>query len=145
MAYAQWVTITIYALNFDVTLKNVGHSWGKFYDSNQVGGAGGNKDNEYQPSAIEGHVIKAGNSFSINACGREDASSGTEGSIELYDGNTQVGTYSWDCPWGIKTNSSTWSPSGPQPPLNNYLTSQNGANLDSGALGTVTIQTTKIR
>ncbi|MBF4285707.1 aegerolysin, partial [Vibrio anguillarum] len=29
MAYAQWVTITIYATNYDVTLKNVSHSWGK--------------------------------------------------------------------------------------------------------------------
>ncbi|MCA2507352.1 MAG: aegerolysin family protein [Microcystis sp. M54BS1] len=144
MAYAQWVTITIYATNFDVTLVNVAHSWGKFYDSDKIGYAGGNKDNEYQPSAIEGKVIKANSSFSINACGREDAASGTEGSFELYDGNTQVGTYSWDCPWGSKTNSSTWSSSGPQPPLNKYVTSQTGANLDSGALGTVTIQTTKI-
>jgi hypothetical protein len=144
MAYAQWVTITIYATNYDVTLKNVAHSWGKFYDSAQIGVAGGNKDKEYEPGAIEGHVIKKNESFSINACGRSDASSGTEGSFELYDGDTQVGTYSWDCPWGSKTNSSTWSPAGPQPPLNHYLTSQTGANLNSGALGTVNIQTTKI-
>jgi hypothetical protein len=144
MAYAQWVTITIYASNYDVTLKNVAHSWGKFYDADQIGTAGGNKDKEYEPSDIEGKVIKSGNSFSINACGREDASSGTEGSFELYDGTTQVGTYSWDCPWGIKTNSSTWSPAGPQPPLNKYITSQSGANLDSGALGTVTVVTAKI-
>ncbi|MBF4285183.1 aegerolysin family protein, partial [Vibrio anguillarum] len=51
---------------------------------------------------------------------------------------------SWDCPWGSKTNTSTWTPSGPQPPLNKYITSQTGANLDSGALGTVIIQTTQI-
>ncbi|ENM5913050.1 aegerolysin family protein [Vibrio mimicus] len=144
MAYAQWVTITIYATNYDVTLKNVSHSWGKFYDSKQIGVAGGSKDNEYEPSAIEGKVIERGSSFSINACGRSDAASGTEGSFELYDGSTQVGTYSWDCPWGSKSNASTWSPAGPQPPLNKYITSQTGANLDSGALGTVIIQTTKI-
>ena len=144
MAYAQWVTVTIYATNFDVKLKNVSHSWGKFYDSSKIGIEGGNKDNEYEPSKIEGQVIKAGNSFSINACGRSDAAAGTEGSFELYDGNTLVGTYSWDCPWGSKTNYSTWSPSGPQPPLNKYLTSQSGANLNSGALGTVTLQTTKL-
>jgi hypothetical protein len=144
MAYAQWVTITIYATNYDVTIKNVAHSWGKFYDSKQIGKAGGNKDNEYQPSAIEGTVIKAGTAFSINACGREDASAGTEGSLELYDGATPVGTYTWDCPWGSKTNSSTWTSAGAPPPLNKYITSQSGANLYSGALGTVTIQTTRI-
>uniref|UniRef100_UPI00188CE034 aegerolysin family protein n=1 Tax=Vibrio anguillarum TaxID=55601 RepID=UPI00188CE034 len=94
--------------------------------------------------AIDGHIIERGTSLSINACGRSDASSGTEGSFELYDGPTHVGTYSWDCPWGSKTNTSTWTPSGPQPPLNKYITSQTGANLDSGALGTVIIQTTQI-
>ncbi|CAM2987522.1 aegerolysin family protein [Vibrio neptunius] len=144
MAYAQWVTITIYATNYDVTLKNVSHSWGKFYDSKQIGVAGGSKDNEYEPSEIEGQVIERGTSFSINACGRSDSASGTEGSFELYDGSTHVGTYSWDCPWGSKTNDSSWTLSGPQPPLNKYITSQTGANLDSGALGTVIIQTTKI-
>lgn len=44
MAYGQWITITIHALNYDVTLKNVAHSHGKFYDSNKIGTAGGNKD-----------------------------------------------------------------------------------------------------
>lgn len=145
MAYAQWGTFVIYATNFNVTIKNVAHSWGKFYDSKQIGVAGGSKDNEYQPSDIEGKVVAAGMSFAINACGREDASSGTEGSFDLYDGTTFVGTYTWDCPWGSKSNSSTWSAAGPQPPLNSYVTQQSGANLDSGALGTVVIQTTKIK
>ncbi len=126
-----------------MTIKNVAHSWGKFYDSNQIGIPGGNKDNEYDPSAIEGKVIKAGQSFAINACGREEASSGTEGTFDIYDGQTYVGTYTWDCTWGSKTNSSTWSPAGSQQ-AKNYITQQSGANLDSGALGTVTIQTVKI-
>jgi hypothetical protein len=144
MAYAQWVTITIYAVGYDVTLKNVHHSWGKFYDRKQIGLPGGSKDNEYEPSKIEGTVIKSGTSFSINACGRSDASSGTEGTLALYDGEILVGTYTWDCPWVSKTNSSTWSAAGAPPPLNKYVTSQSGANLDSGALGTVTIQTVKL-
>ena len=144
MAYAQWVTITIYATNFDVTLVNVAHSWGKFYDSDRIGYAGGNKDNEYPPKAIEGIVIKANSSFSINACGREDAPSGTEGSFELYDRDILVGTYSWNCPWGSKKNSSTWSPSGPEQQQDTYMTVQSGANLDSGALGTVNIRTIKV-
>nr|MBT2979859.1 aegerolysin family protein [Vibrio anguillarum] len=100
-----------YETKNDLTLKKGSHSWGKFYDSKQIGVAGGSKDNEYEPSAIDGHIIERGTSFSINACGRSDASSGTEGSFELYDGPTHVGTYSWDCPWGSKTNTSTWTPS----------------------------------
>lgn len=144
MAYAQWGTFVIHAVNFNVTIKNVAHSWGKFYDSKQIGVAGGNKDNEYDPSAIEGKVIESGTAFAINACGRSDASSGTEGSFDLYDGKTYIGTYTWDCPWGSKTNSSTWTAAGSQPPLNSYITQQSGANLNGGALGTVTIQTAKI-
>jgi len=140
MAYSQWVTISIHAINYDVTLKNVAHSWGKFYDSKQIGNAGGNKDNEYEPSAIEGKVIKIGTIFSINACGRENASSGTEGTLELYDGNIQVGTYSWGCPWS-GSNSSVWSPS---IHFNDYMTSQTGANLHDGALGVVDVRTMKI-
>lgn len=140
MAYAQWVTITIQPANYDVTIKHVSQSWGKFYDSNQVGKPGGNKDNEYPASDLENKVIERGRSFSINACGRSDASSGTEGSIEIYDGEKLVGTYSWDCPWGSKTNTSTWTPGCA---ANGYITEQSGANLNSGALGTVTIRTVK--
>lgn len=87
MAYAQWVTITIYPANFNATIKNAAHSWGKFYTN-------GNKDDEIQPSAIDGTVIPAGGSYTISACGREDAASGTEGSFDVYDGDTKVGTYS---------------------------------------------------
>ncbi len=137
MAYAQWVTITIYPANFNATIKNAAHSWGKFYTN-------GNKDDEIQPSAIDGTVIPAGGSYTISACGREDAASGTEGSFDVYDGDTKVGTYSWDCPWGSKSNTSTWTPFGPPPPANKYTTQQSGANLDSGALGNVTLQSVKI-
>ncbi len=138
MAYAQWVTITIYPTNFTVTIKNIAHSWGKFYKN-------GNKDDEIQPSDIEGVNIEGGSSYMIEACGRSDSASGTEGTFDLYDGATKIGTYSWDCPWGSKTNSSDWSPSGPQPPLNNYTTQQSGANLHSGALGNVVLQTTRLK
>jgi hypothetical protein len=137
MAYAQWVTITITPANVDVKLKNVAHSWGKFYKT-------GDKDTEIPVSDIEGTVIAQGSSFTVNACGREDAASGTEGTMDLFDGDTKIGTYTWDCPWGTKSNSSTWSSSGPQPPHNKYVVQQSGANLDSGALGNVTIQVVKL-
>lgn len=140
MAYAQWGTFVVQALNFDVTIKNISLSWGKFYDSTQIGNEGGDKDKEYLSQKIEGKIIKSGSSFAINACGRSDAASGTEGSFQLYDGDTLVGTYSWDCPWGSKTNSSTWVAES-----TDYITQQSGANLNAGALGTVKIQVVSIK
>ncbi|WP_083339094.1 aegerolysin family protein [Chromobacterium sphagni] len=136
MAYAQWVAITIVPDNYTVTIKNVAHSWGKFY-------AEGNKDEEIPASQIEGQVITEDDTYTIYACGRENASSGTEGSFDIYDGSTKVGTYTWDCPWGSKENSSNFSPAGAQPPYNRYITEPSGANLDSGALGNVTLETMK--
>lgn len=139
MAYAQWGTFVIRAMNFDVTIKDISVSWGKLYDSGRTGSEGGDKDKEYSPEKIEGTVIKSGSPFAINACGRSDSASGTAGSFKLYDGDALVGTYSWDCPWGSKTNSSTWLASDPR-----YITQQSGANLDSGALGTVQLKTVKV-
>jgi len=130
MAYAQWVAITIRPANCKLTIKNVVHQWGKFYS--------GSKDKEVDPSSINGTQIDAGDAYAISACGREDSASGTEGSFDLYDGNAHVGTYSWDCPWGSKTNSSTWSPA-----QDNYVAQITGANLDSGALGNVEIKVAK--
>ncbi|OYY23501.1 MAG: hypothetical protein B7Y65_03535 [Azorhizobium sp. 35-67-15] len=48
--------------------------------------------------------------YERGARGRENASSGTEGSFDLYDGEMNIGNYYWDCPWGRKTNTSTWTP-----------------------------------
>ena len=87
MAYAQWVAITIYPSNFEVTLRNVAHSWSTFYSDR-------NKDNEIQPSAIDVVKIDKKGSCAIYTCGRSDSASGTEGSFDLYDGDTKVGTYS---------------------------------------------------
>lgn len=137
MAYAQWAAITIYPRAFTATLKNVAHKWGKFY-------ASGNKDKEIPPSEIEGKQITPGSTYTIYACGRRDAAAGTKGSFDIFDGDTQVGTYSWDCPWGSKTNSSTWTAFGPPPPHNKYITQQAGANLYGGALGNITLETVKV-
>jgi len=134
MAYAQWVSITIAPTGCDVTIKNVQQNWGKFYLC-------GNKDHELPISDIEGHKIPSGQEYTICSCGRESAASGTEGSFDLYDGNTQIGNYYWDCPWGSKTNTSTYTAASP-----NYITQLNPqGNLNSGALGNVGIQTVKIK
>ena len=136
MAYAQWLSVTICPKNFQTTVKNVALSWGKFYSN-------GDKDKEVPTSDIEGKTIDAKGSFAIYSCGRSDASSGTEGSFDLFDGDTKVGTYTWDCPWGRKENTSNWNDYGPPAPDNPYITQQNGANTDSGAIGNVTLTTIK--
>ncbi|EKO3566976.1 aegerolysin family protein [Vibrio metschnikovii] len=126
MAYAQWISITIEPKNYDVTIKNIHSDWGKFYQ--------GSKDNEISPEDIDGRVVKAGEKFTISSCGRSDASSGTEGSFDIYRDDTHVGNYYWDCPWGSKTNTSTWTNDN-----SNFITQVTGGNLDSGAIGNVSI------
>lgn len=135
MAYAQWVTITIDAIDVTLSVKHATYQWGKFY---QIP----NKDDEVSIETINEMVIPAGGSNVIAACGRENASSGTEGSFELYDGDTLIGEYYWDCPWGSKTNTSLWKPN--DTVLEQYVTQVTGANLDSGALGNLTIKCVKL-
>ena len=127
MAYAQWVDINIQPKNIDVKIKNPVHEWGKFY--------AGSKDNEIDPSKIDNTIINKEDSYHISACGRSDAAAGTEGSFDLYHDNTHIGTYYWCCPWGSKTNTSTWTSSS-----DNYIVQNTGGNLDSGALGNVTLK-----
>ncbi|MCB1194181.1 MAG: aegerolysin family protein [Leptospiraceae bacterium] len=127
MAYAQWISINIKPKGFNAIIRNVKSDWGKFYQ--------GSKDNEVNIDAINNHIINDGEGFDISSCGREEATSGTEGSFDIYDGSTHIGNYYWDCPWGSKTNTSTWTPSN-----DNYLAQVSGANLDSGALGDIAIK-----
>jgi hypothetical protein len=133
MAYAQWVSITIKPLNSDITVKNPVHEWGKFF--------AGSKDNEVSSESINGTIIEAGNSYTINACGRSDSASGTEGSIDLYDGKVHVGNYYWSCPWSsVYSNKSTWSSAS-----NNHIAQVTGGNVDnSGSLGNITIKVVKV-
>lgn len=131
MAYAQWVAISITAQNLNVTIKNVALDAGKFY-------ANGNKDKEIPKSDIEGHIINVGETYKINSCGRSDAAEGTEGAFDIYDSDIKIGKYSWDCPWGSKTNKSDWHSYS-----SSYTVDVEGGNLDSGALGDITIKIAK--
>ena len=133
MAYAQWVSITIVA-GKDLTLKikNANLKWGKFHET-------GNKEKELSVDEINQFTINPKQYAIINSCGREHAGSGTEGEFDIYDGDVKIGNYYWECPWGKKTNTSRWTPH----TLEGYLTSVTGGNLDSGALGNVTIKCVK--
>ena len=118
----------------DLKCKNSNLSWGKFYKY-------GNKDEEISTDDINKITVASGKSAWICSCGRSDSSSGTEGSFELYDGDTKVGKFNWDCPWGKKSNSFNWNQDGSK---DSYNTSIEGGNKDSGAIGTVTITCIKL-
>lgn len=70
---------------------------GKFYKD-------GNKDAEISSSDVNQKTAPPGGSVHVNSCGRSDASSGTTGGFEIYDGETKIGRVHWDCPWGSKQN-----------------------------------------
>ena len=97
----------------------------------------GNKDNEVDPSYYNNRVINPYGSMELDACGRSDAASGTEGHFDLVDtsdNNKVIRSFYWDCPWGSKTNQ--WVISQANSKWDVY---SKGANLDSGALGTITV------
>ena len=129
------MTLSVLPTGFDVTLKNFQHSWGKFYIND--------KDDEKSPGSLNGSLAQDGGDFTFGACGREDASSGTTGSVDLFDGHINIGTYNWDCPWGSKINTSNWSPSSIVHPHVTYNVSFTGANIHGGALGSVTCRISK--
>lgn len=131
MAYAQWIKMDIHPEKCDVTIKNAALKWGKFHQPED-------KNKEISIDDINGTIISAGGHAVIASSGREDASSGTEGSIDLYDGNVKIGTYIWDCPWGSKNNISEWHRESKA-----YSVDISGANLYGGAIGTVTIEVYK--
>ncbi|KAF9497705.1 erylysin A [Pleurotus eryngii] len=136
MAYAQWVIILIHNVGQqNVKIKNLNASWGKLY-------ADGDKDTEVPASKYEGMVIAPDDQVQINACGREDAAEGTTGTFDLVDPNDsdkQVRHFAWDCPWGTKANS--WVVGGSN---SKWMIEYTGQNLDSGALGTITVNTLRI-
>ncbi|KAE8332434.1 Asp-hemolysin [Aspergillus sergii] len=136
MAYAQWIIIHLINSMTSSTLKvknaipdkEKGEGWGKFYKD-------GNKDDEISAAEVNKVTVPPGGSANIYSCGRSDAASGTEGHIELWDGESKIGKVYWDCPWGSKSNDFGISERG-----NSYWV-QNGAwSKDSGAIGTVDVE-----
>jgi hypothetical protein len=136
MAYAQWVKITIVAKNYDVQIKGANLNWGKFYDCD-------NKDNEVK-WGDEDKIIPKGSAGMICSCGRADSATGTEGSFNIYDGETLVAAYYWCCPWGSKTNTSKLTPNSNPDVSDNYATQLSGGNFNAGALGDITIKCVKV-
>jgi hypothetical protein len=90
--YGDWIQLNIYNdLSIPILVNEKALSWGKYYQCPD-------KDNELAPQ--NGIKINPGQYVSVCSCGRENASSGTTGSIEIYDGTTHVADVLWDCPHG---------------------------------------------
>lgn len=85
-------------------------------------------------------TVPPSGSVKVSSCGRSDASSGTTGGFDIYDGNTKIGYVHWDCPWGDKSNSF-----GVSDRNKDYPVQVGSWNHYGGAIGTVDIEVEKRR
>ncbi|KAB2573789.1 hypothetical protein BFW01_g1210 [Lasiodiplodia theobromae] len=137
MTYAQWVILRIInRLQIKrISVKNARLDWGKFHQN-------GNKDEEITPAAVNAVTVGAGQTTDVSSCGRSDAPSGTEGTLDLYDGDTKICTLYWNCPWGAKytdfrIQDGNWD---------SYTLSAGGPKSNigwSGALGEIEVEISK--
>lgn len=106
---------------------------GKFYKWD-------NKDNEISSGEVDKlQSNDPGSDMSVASCGRSDSASGTEGSFDVYEGTTRICNIYWSCPWGAKSNIFTVGDVN-----ESYIVQSTGANLESGAIGTVTVKVAKL-
>ncbi|KAL9073847.1 MAG: hypothetical protein Q9161_002679 [Pseudevernia consocians] len=112
----------------DKTLKTSGAylQWGKFYEHPD-------ENKEVSIKTVDNQPIPSKGAFQFASCGRESSPSGTEGQIDIMNGNERIFQLYWDCPWSgdnklyVKYVAENWYPV--VPPVQT-----------SGALGTVTIK-----
>ncbi|KAI9931185.1 hypothetical protein ASPWEDRAFT_166867 [Aspergillus wentii DTO 134E9] len=134
MGYDQWVTITLYnnMQSSTLSIRNAKTSWGKFHKNK-------NKDAEISLQDINQITLEPGHSVIINACGRANASSGTSGSIELYDGSVKIGKIYWTCPWLTHVNDFGLSERD-----GHYRVHVGAWRIGGGAIGPVTVHVEKM-
>jgi hypothetical protein len=99
-AYKQWICLELNNRTTDVTMviSNITLDWGKLYSD-------GNKDVEIPISKVVGTKIPPKGALKIYSCGRENASSGTEGTVTVrVEGGGTIGSVYWNCPWGATSN-----------------------------------------
>ncbi|KAI1099800.1 aegerolysin type hemolysin [Jackrogersella minutella] len=107
----------------------MGYAQGKWYKWD-------NKDEEVSTADIEGKPIKSESKAEIACCGRENSPSGCEASFELFDDhNVSVCRIYFSCTYGNQKNIFSI------PYINKgYVVQFEGASLDPGAIGDVTIK-----
>ncbi|PHH62169.1 hypothetical protein CDD81_7363 [Ophiocordyceps australis] len=95
----QWIQmeITNRMRKSDIHVKNAYINYGKFYKDV--------KDKEISADEVNRTSIAPGAMAKVNACGRYMSPSGTDGSIDLYEGDTKICKLSWNCPYGSSSNS----------------------------------------
>ncbi|MBG7006762.1 aegerolysin family protein [Pseudomonas aeruginosa] len=93
MAYAEWIAVKVVVSNSIGTagIRNATLQWGKFCRCS-------NRDDEISAEKDSSMNVQAGSPQWIASCGRENAASGTRGCFDCHDGNTRMGTFSWDDP-----------------------------------------------
>ncbi|KAK9434833.1 Asp-hemolysin [Metarhizium brunneum] len=135
-AYAQWVVLEfINRMRSDLVIKNAWLRWGKFHKD-------GDKDSEISTTDVNTISALPGKRCTVSSCGRESAASGTEGDLDLYDGNTKICKVYWDCPWGSPTNKARILDYDPS--TSNYAVVLGPYNTSGGALGRVDITVSKL-
>lgn len=126
MAYADWIQV-ILDNKSNKALKTSGAylQWGKFYDIPD-------NDKEVPTESVNNQPIPSKDTFQFASCGREHAASGTEGQIDIMDGDKRIFQLYWDCPF---TGSNVLS--------RKYVAKNWYIDLPSvspsGAIGTVTV------
>jgi len=94
MGYAEFIELDVFnkSTSHTFTIQGASLTWGKFYQYP-------NKDAEISASQVDNTELKPGARTWVCSCGRDNASSGTEGSIEIWDGITKVGSIAWYDAW----------------------------------------------
>jgi hypothetical protein len=95
----------------------------------------GDKDSEFNESEVNNIVIPAGTSVDISGCGRVGAALGIEGSIELWEGSTQVTKLYFNSPYSGRNNFSHSENGG-----GGYIVINGPWNEVGGALGKVDVE-----
>lgn len=104
---------------------------GKFYKWD-------NKNNEISTGDVNKITITAGEQGRVSSSGRSNASSGTEGGLDLYDGSTKILHVKWDVPWGSKTNNFAVSDQSRK-----FYVTVGDWNDHDGAIGSVSLEIEK--
>lgn len=127
MAYGQWIQIILENKTGE-NLKTAATylHWGKFYEFPD-------KDKEVPTSDVNDKTIASNKTFKFAAVGRDGAASGTEGQVDIMQGNERIFQLYWSVPWSgsnvlnAKYVADKWYPVIPQ-------------ISTSGAIGTVNIK-----
>ncbi|KAE8337878.1 hypothetical protein BDV24DRAFT_166865 [Aspergillus arachidicola] len=133
-AYSQWVRIDIESLfkQGQITIAKAKVTDGKFHVCSD-------KDQELSASQINQIVIEPGTTKSVCACGRYGIDVGTEGYLDLMDGDTRITTLHFDSPYQSNTNTFQAMDTS-----NSYLVNVGDWNPENGALGNVRVKVLKL-